>query len=62
MPRLRLLFLLVALALTVAQARPARAGLGNGEGCFVDDQCPRNFHCCSCQCIIGFCDPADACP
>jgi hypothetical protein len=61
MSRFRLLFLLVALVVTVTQASPARAGFVNGQSCMYDDQCPRNFHCCSCQCVIGICDPFDVC-
>jgi hypothetical protein len=63
MSRFRLLFLLVALVFSVAQTRPVRAIPSTPpQSCFYDDQCPRGFHCCSCQCIIGFCDPAEACP
>ena len=62
MSRLRLLLLLVVAVLAATSARPANAGFGNGQSCVYDDQCPRNFKCCFCQCVIGICDPAEACP
>jgi hypothetical protein len=62
MSRFRLLFLLAAVVVSmIPAARPAHAGFGNGQSCSYDDQCPRNFHCCSCQCVIGICDPFDVC-
>jgi hypothetical protein len=63
MSRVRLLLLLaVAVVAATQTSRPANAGFSNGQGCIYDDQCPRGFHCCSCQCIIGICDPVEACP
>jgi hypothetical protein len=61
MSRFRLLFLLTAVVIAAVQARPAHAGFPNGQSCSYDDQCPQHYHCCSCQCVIGFCDPWDVC-
>lgn len=63
MSRVRLLLLLVAGVLAAIQtARPAHAGLSAEASCVNDGQCIVGRHCCGCQCIIGRCDPADACP
>ena len=63
MSRFRLLLLLVAAVLAAVQtARPARAEFTAEVSCVNDGQCTGGRHCCGCKCIIGLCDPADACP